>query len=167
MTRRKLRCSAADAVTLTGHCHSLRNNGPDRPRRPRRTRRWRTLRPGGAAVSGRPIHAPRSCAFPDGPRGTAAGAHKAFQTSIMVAAVRCTLMYLVFPFLLPAIGIAKGVGPAIGLIVNSAAIVCIVMSMRRFFRADHPKRWWYAGLGGSVLVLLGVLAVVDIADLLG
>ena len=102
----------------------------------------------------------------DGPRGTAAGARKAFQTSIMVAAARCTLMYLVFPFVLPALGIAKGVGPAVGLVVNTIAVVCIVMSMRRFFRADHPKRWWYAALGGSVLVLLVVLAIVDIASLL-
>lgn len=101
----------------------------------------------------------------DAPAGTAAGARKAFQTSMMVAAVRCTLMYLVFPFVLPAAGIAKGVGPAVGLVVNTAAMVFIVMSMRRFFRADHPKRWWYAGLGGAVLALLAYLAVVDIVDL--
>jgi hypothetical protein len=103
----------------------------------------------------------------DAPAGTAAGARKAFQTSIFVATVRCILMYLVFPFVLPALGIASGVGPAIGLAVNTAAIVCIVLSMRRFFRADHPKRWWYAALGGAVLVLLGVLAAVDVAELLG
>jgi hypothetical protein len=103
----------------------------------------------------------------DGPAGTAEGARKAFQTSVMVAAVRCVLMYLVFPFVLPAVGLAKGIGPAIGLVVNGVAMICIVMSMRRFFRADHPKRWWYAALGGSVLVLLTVLAVVDVADLHG
>ena len=103
----------------------------------------------------------------DGPSGTAEGARKAFQTSVMVAAVRCILMYLVFPFVLPAVGLAKGIGPAVGLVVNGAAMVCIVMSMRRFFRADHPKRWWYAALGGSMLVLLSVLAVVDVADLIG
>ena len=102
----------------------------------------------------------------DAPAGTAAGARQAFQTSIMVAAVRCVLMYLVFPFVLPALGIARGVGPAIGLVVNSVAMVCIVMSMRRFFRADHPKRWWYAAIGGSVFVLLVYLAVVDLVDLL-
>ena len=102
----------------------------------------------------------------DAPAGTAAGARQAFQTSIMVAAVRCILMYLVFPFVLPAVGIASGVGPAVGLVVNAAAMVCIVMSMRRFFRADHPKRWLYAGLGGAVLTLLAVLAVVDIVDLI-
>jgi hypothetical protein len=102
----------------------------------------------------------------DGPPGTAAGARKAFQTSMMVATVRCLLMYLVFPFVLPALGIAKGVGPAVGLAVNAVAMVCIVLSMRRFFRADHPKRWWYAALGSTVLVLLGVLAVIDFVDLL-
>lgn len=84
---------------------------------------------------------------------------------MMVAAVRCVLMYLVFPFVLPALGIANGIGPALGLVVNTAAMVCIVLSMRRFVRADHPKRWWYAALGGAVLVLLAYLAVVDIVDL--
>jgi hypothetical protein len=103
----------------------------------------------------------------DGPAGTAEGARRAFQTSMLVATVRCLLMYIVFPFVLPALGIAKGVGPAVGLAVNAVAMVCIVLSMRRFFRADHPKRWWYATLGSSVLVLLVVLAVSDIADLLG
>ena len=103
----------------------------------------------------------------DAPPGTAEGARKAFQTSMLVATVRCLLMYLVFPFVLPVLGIARGVGPAVGLAVNAVAMVCIVLSMRRFFRADHPKRWWYAGLGSAVLVLLAVLAVTDIADLLG
>src|SRR4051794_1473367 len=97
----------------------------------------------------------------DAPPGTAKGARKAFQTSLIVATFRCLLMYVVFPFVLPAVGIAKGVGPAIGLIINLAAMVCIVMSMRRFFRADHPKRWWYFALGGTVLVFLVVLAVTD------
>ena len=99
------------------------------------------------------------------PAGTAAGARKAFQTSMMVAAVRCVLMYLVFPFVLPAVGVASGIGPALGLAVNTAAVICIVMSLRRFFRADHSRRWYYAAIAGAVLVLLADLAVVDIIDL--
>lgn len=98
----------------------------------------------------------------DAPPATAADAQKAFQTSIMVAAVRCVLMYLVFPFVLPAIGVAQGVGPAIGLVINVIAMVCIVFSMRRFWRAEHPKRWWYGVLGGTVFVFLLVLAVRDV-----
>ena len=57
---------------------------------------------------------------------------------------------------------AKGVGPAIGLAINVVAMVCIVVSMRRFFRADHPKRWQYTALGGTVLVFLVVLGVQDL-----
>ena len=93
----------------------------------------------------------------DAPPGSAHGARKAFQTSLLVATFRCLLMYVVFPFVLPALGLAKGVGPAIGLAINVVAMVCIVMSMRRFFRADHPKRWQYTALGGTVLVFLVVL----------
>jgi hypothetical protein len=102
----------------------------------------------------------------DAPPGSAEGARKAFQTSLLVATVRCLLMYIVFPFVLPAIGLARGVGPAIGLVINLAAMVCIVLSMRRFWRADHPKRWWYGALGGTVLLFLVALAFVDAAALL-
>ena len=102
----------------------------------------------------------------DAPPGSAAGARKAFQTSLLVATFRCLLIYIVFPFVLPAIGLAKGVGPVIGLAINLFAMVCIVMSMRRFFRADHPKRWWYLALGGTVLVFLVVLAVHDLVTIL-
>ena len=63
----------------------------------------------------------------DGPTGTAEGARKAFQTSVMVAAVRCVLMYLVFPFVLPAVGLAKGIGPAVGLVVNGVAMATTSM----------------------------------------
>jgi hypothetical protein len=102
----------------------------------------------------------------DAPAGTAAGARKAFQTSLLVATVRCLLMYIVFPFVLPAIGLARDVGPAIGLAISAAAIVCIVLSLRRFWRADHPMRWWYGALGGTVLCFMVVLVVIDLTALL-
>lgn len=101
----------------------------------------------------------------DGPRASAGEARKAFQTSILVAAVRCLLMYIVFPFVLPAIGVAKGVGPAIGLPISVFAIVCIVMSMRRFWRAEHAKRWHYTVLGTVVIGFLVYLIVRDVASL--
>jgi hypothetical protein len=103
----------------------------------------------------------------DGPKATAADAQKAFQTSIMVATVRCLLMYIVFPFVLPAIGVASGVGPLIGLPISVAAIVAITMSIRRFWRADHSKRWHYTVLGTVVIGFLLVLVVQDLTDLLG
>jgi hypothetical protein len=101
----------------------------------------------------------------DAPAGTAEGARQAFQTSLLVATVRCLLMYIVFPFVLPAVGLARDVGPAIGLVISLAAIVCIVLSMRRFWRADHPLRWWYGTLGATVLCLMVALVVVDVTTL--
>lgn len=103
----------------------------------------------------------------DGPRASADDARRAFQTSIMVATVRCLLMYIVFPFVLPALGIASGVGPLIGIPISLAAIVAIVMSIRRFWRADHTKRWHYTVLGSTVIVFLSVLIVIDVVELLG
>ena len=102
----------------------------------------------------------------DGPQATAADAQKAFQTSIMVATVRCLLMYVVFPFVLPAIGLASGVGPWIGIPISTAAIIAIVMSIRRFFRADHSKRWHYTVLGTTVIGFLIYLIVTDVSTLL-
>lgn len=124
-----------------------------------------------------PVSAPRSRAdrfmrrllrLPvDGPQATAADAQKAFQTSLLVATVRCLLMYIVFPFVLPAIGVASGVGPWIGLPIGIVAIVAIVMSVRRFWRADHSKRWHYTIVGGAVIGFLVVLVVTDLAEILG
>jgi uncharacterized membrane protein len=76
-------------------------------------------------------------------------------------------MYIVFPFVLPALGIASGVGPLIGIPISLAAIVAIVMSIRRFWRADHTKRWHYTVLGSTVIVFLSVLIVIDVVELLG
>jgi hypothetical protein len=103
---------------------------------------------------------------PDGPKATAADAQRAFQTSLMVATVRCLLMYIVFPFVLPLVGLSRGVGPLIGLPISIAAIVAIVMSIRRFWRADHSKRWHYTILGTTVIGFLVVLVVLDLTELL-
>ena len=56
-------------------------------------------------------------------------------------------MYIVFPFVLPAVGIARGVGPFIGVVIGILAIVSITYSIRRFWRANHSKRWHYTIFG--------------------
>lgn len=102
----------------------------------------------------------------DGPRATAAEAQKAFQTSLLVATVRCLLMYIFFPFVLPAIGVASDVGPWVGLAISVVAVVAILMSVRRFWRADHSKRWHYTVLGTTVIMFLLYLVVKDITTIL-
>jgi hypothetical protein len=90
---------------------------------------------------------------------------KAFNTSILVSAVRCTLTYVVFPWLLPGLGLASGVGPGLGLAIGAIAIVFNVLSIRRFWRSRHPWRWPITVLNTSVIALLVVLVARDIADL--
>jgi hypothetical protein len=101
-----------------------------------------------------------------GPRASAGEARKAFQTSIAVATVRCLLMYIVFPFVLPAVGLASGVGPAVGIAISVIAVVAILMSIRRFWRADHSKRWHYTVLGTVVIGFMILLFLRDLTTIL-
>lgn len=103
----------------------------------------------------------------DGLDDSPTAARRAFQTSIAVASVRCLLMYIFLPFVLPAVGIAAGVGPVLGIAIGLMAIVAIVYSVRRFWRADHSKRWAYTVLGTAVIGFMIALIVVDLVRLTG
>ncbi len=104
--------------------------------------------------------------LPEGRTSTAAEARSAFQKSLFISTCRCLLMYIVFPFVLPAVGIARGVGPLIGVVIGLLAIVSIVYSIRRFWRADHSKRWHYTIFGTTIIAFLVYLAIADISSLL-
>ena len=104
--------------------------------------------------------------LPEGRTSTAAEARSAFQKSLFISTCRCLLMYIVFPFVLPAVGIARGVGPLIGLVIGILAIVSIVYSIRRFWRADHSKRWHYTIFGTAIIAFLVYLAIADLGTLL-
>ncbi len=103
--------------------------------------------------------------LPEGKTSTAAEARSAFQKSIVITAFRCIVMYLVLPFVLPIVGVASGVGPAIGLTIGILAIIAIIYSIRRFWRADHHKRWHYTIFATVIIGFLIYLSVKDIMDL--
>ncbi len=103
--------------------------------------------------------------LPEGKTSTAAEARSAFQKSLAYTTCRCLLMYIVFPFVLPAVGIAQGVGPAIAIPVGIVAMVSIVYSIRRFWRADHSKRWHYTVFGTIIIGFLIYLTIADTIDL--
>lgn len=97
---------------------------------------------------------------------TAASAYSSFQRSMAISAVRCTLTYVVFPFVLPALSFATGVGPILGILIGSIAIVCDVFTVRRLFEVDHKWRWHFSAVAVAVIGLLSVLLVQDVAHLL-
>jgi hypothetical protein len=103
----------------------------------------------------------------EGHTATEGAAQRAFSTSVLVSATRCILTYLVLPFVLPLVGVAKGVGPAIGIPIGIVAIACNIATIRRFWAADHRYRWAYTALAVTVIVLLAVLLVEDLASVVG
>jgi hypothetical protein len=104
--------------------------------------------------------------LPEGRTSTPDEARSAFQKSLFISTCRCLLMYIVFPFVLPAVGIARGVGPYIGLTIGVLAMVSIVYSIRRFWRANHSKRWHYTIFGTAIIGFLIYLAIKDLSTIL-
>ena len=96
---------------------------------------------------------------------SASSAYSTFQRSMLISAIRCTLTYVIFPFVLPAAGFATGVGPVVGITIGVVAITCDVFTIRRFFSVDHRWRWHFSAIAGSVICLLLVLMVQDIIHL--
>lgn len=109
------------------------------------------------------IPAPR----PSGRSGGGAAARRAFSRSVVVSGVRCLLTYVVLPFVAPALGLAAGVGPALAIAIGSIAIVANVVTIRRFWLADHRARWAYTMISLLIIAMLVALLVIDVADLVG
>ena len=89
--------------------------------------------------------------------------YAAFQKSMLISATRCTLTYVVFPFVLPAIGLA--LTGLIGVIVGLVAMTADVFTIRRFFAVDHKWRWQFSTIVFGIMCLLTALLVQDISHL--
>ena len=88
----------------------------------------------------------------DAPKQSIFGTESVFGKSIAVSAVRCLITYVFLPLL--------------GLLLGAVSMTAIVISMRRFFAADHKYRWAYAGVGTAIMVALVFAAVFDLRTLL-
>lgn len=94
-------------------------------------------------------------------------AERRFSQSMVVSGTRCLLAYLVFPFLLPVLGLADSVGPAVGVAIGLVAIVFNGLSIRRFWRSDHRLKRLVITVNAAVIVLLCYLTVGDLTELAG
>ena len=94
-------------------------------------------------------------------------ATRTFSISMVISGVRCVLAYVVFPWLLPVLGVTGGVGPGVGLAIGTVAIGFNVWSIFRFWRADHRLKWLVVPINVAVIVLLLILVSFDVADLTG
>ena len=93
-------------------------------------------------------------------------ASRTFSTSMVISGIRCTLTYVVFPWLLPLAGVAGGITAGLGLPIGLIAIFFNVLSIRRFWNSDHNLKWVVASINVCVIILLSILVAIDVADLL-
>jgi hypothetical protein len=103
---------------------------------------------------------------PEGPVTVGeASAHRIFNISMGLSALRCLLSYVVFPIITPLIGAATSVGPAIGIPIAVLALTFDVMGIRRFWLAGHRLRWVMTGIYALVMALVTTLLIGDIIKL--
>jgi len=93
-------------------------------------------------------------------------AQRVFNFSIIVSAVRCTLTYVIFPFVAPFAGLAD-FGPVIGVVVGVIAIVANIVSIRRMGRAQHKWRVPVSIINLAMIGLVLYLVTDDLLELLG
>jgi hypothetical protein len=91
--------------------------------------------------------------------------HRIFSASMFLSGLRCLLSYVILPVVLPAIGLARGVGPAIGIPISILALTFDWLGIRRFWLADHHQRWAFSALYAVVGSMVFALLVIDIVSL--
>jgi len=112
------------------------------------------------------VFARRLLFIPEGPASASDdSAHRIFNVSIAISALRCLLSYVVFPILAPLLGAATGVAPLIGIPVALVALFFDAVGIRRFWLADHRWRWAMTGIYATVMCMVTALLAADISHL--
>lgn len=92
-------------------------------------------------------------------------AHRAFRMSLVISGIRCLISYLVVPILIPIAAISGAVVAPLSIGLSLFAIVNGVISVRRFWIANHRRRWMYTWFMVVVFAVLAVALWFDIGRL--
>lgn len=95
----------------------------------------------------------------------AASAHAPFRFALVLTAIRCTISYVLVPVLVPVVSFAGLVAAPLSIALCVFAVINGVVSIRRFWMADHRFKWHYTVAMTLVFVILAVALTVDIASL--
>lgn len=93
------------------------------------------------------------------------GAHHAFRISVVITGVRCVITYVTVPVLLPILSLGGWVASPIGLALCAVAAINGIISLRRFWRTDHPQRWTYTAFIGVVFIILTISTGTELSRL--
>ena len=90
-------------------------------------------------------------------------ATKTLSGAIVLSAIRCTLQYILLPFVLPFLGFTGVVSTIIGFALSLLAVAIILYNMIALWPTSW--RWRYMGLGALMLMILGVFLYQDVMQL--
>ncbi|MBX3003004.1 MAG: hypothetical protein KF821_06890 [Anaerolineales bacterium] len=88
------------------------------------------------------------------------GSDRSMAGYIVFVAIRCTLQYIVFPFLLPFIGLSGSISLILSLLIDVFALGMIVYNIRRLWNTSW--RWRYVALSVVMISILAVFMVEDV-----
>ena len=94
-------------------------------------------------------------------------AQRALTLGLLLSALRCTVQYVLLPFVLPWIGVAASIPPWVALVLGGLALASLTRNVRYLWRLHHARRWSYLALALVVAAALVIFMTVDLRSLLG
>lgn len=94
-------------------------------------------------------------------------AQRALTFGLMLSALRCTVQYVVLPFVLPWVGVATSVSVWVTLVLGGIAIASLTRNVRYLWRLRHAQRWRYLGFAVIVAASLALFMVIDLHRVIG
>lgn len=95
----------------------------------------------------------------------AAGAKRALTVGLAFSAVRCILMYVVLPFILPLIGLTGVFATRADILINVLAIGALGYSVQRFWRINYKHKVAYTVVAAIAFVVLALFILLDLREL--
>lgn len=85
--------------------------------------------------------------------------------SVIFVSVRCTLQYIVLPFVLPLVGLRSDLSAGISALIDIVALATIAYNVRRLWHTSW--RWRYIGLAAVMIGIIAFMLYQDVRLLLG
>jgi hypothetical protein len=87
-------------------------------------------------------------------------AQRAFNFSLIFTGIQCTLQYIIFPFILPLLGVATSITLPLLIGINILAIVSMIFSLRRFWQINYKHKWVYLLM--SIVLIATQIAFISV-----
>lgn len=96
---------------------------------------------------------------------SATGAKRALTFGLAFSAVRCTLMYIILPFVLPLIGITGVFATRADIVINLLAMGALGYSVQRFWRINYKHKVAYSAVAVVTFCILAIFILLDLQKL--